>query len=66
MTVKDLRKTLEPDTPIHILYMEDDITIHADDPLMIAAFGSFVIQRIYIESEGRSLGIELKMEPVRE
>lgn len=63
MTIKDLRETLDPAIPIHILYMEDDITVHADDPIMIAAFGSFVVRRVYMNAH--VLNVELKLEPVR-
>lgn len=65
MTIKDLREALDPAIPIHILYMEDNITVHADDPIIIAAFGAFVVRHVYMNKDARALNVELKLEPVK-
>ena len=65
MTVKDLRKTLQPYADLIITYGNQSITIAADDPATLEAFAPFLTDTISIKDE-ETITAALKMRPVKE
>lgn len=65
MTVKDLRTVTEPYVDIVITYGKQALTIAADDPATLEAFGPFLIDSVSIKDE-ETIAAALKMRPVKE